>query len=32
MEKDNINGLTTEEVNQRIEQKLVNKTNLTVGK
>lgn len=32
MEKDNIKGLTTEEVNQRIEQKLVNKTNLTVGK
>lgn len=32
MENESYKGLTTEEVNQRIEQKLVNKTNLTVGK
>ena len=32
MKKEDIKGLSTEEVNQRIEQKLVNKTNLTVGK
>ena len=32
MDNKDIKGLTTEEVNQRIEQKLVNKTNLTVGK
>ena len=32
MKKEDIKGLTSAEVKQRIEQKLVNKTNLTVGK
>ena len=32
MEKEEFKGLTTAEVNERIEKKLVNKTNLTVGK
>ena len=32
MKSENIQGLTTAEVNERIEKKLVNKTNLTVGK
>ena len=32
MKSEDIKGLSTEEVNKRKEQKLVNKTNLTVGK
>lgn len=32
MEKEDIKGLSSKEVNERIEKKLVNKTNLTVGK